>query len=200
MTIQLVFNEVSLFTFSKGTHGFDITVPENYLKRQYRKKNNQHFFSRHVLLSIHFVCLHEPWPWSATEIICLRRKFWTICQKYFLKLPLPLWQQLKTDRGTDLWNQQLPVCGSWLLFQQRLGLFPEDKIHKILFQRLGLGKRHGKSINIDSVNNESWFRIQINCESVFFSGKTQAEEAVLGLGLWINVCEVFVSVFIIKNL
>ena len=32
LAIQLVFNEVSLFTFSKGTHGFDITVPKNYLK------------------------------------------------------------------------------------------------------------------------------------------------------------------------
>ena len=32
LTIQPVFNEVSLFTFSEGTHGFDITVPKNYLK------------------------------------------------------------------------------------------------------------------------------------------------------------------------
>ena len=32
LTIQLVFNEVSLFTFSKETHGFDVTVPKNYLK------------------------------------------------------------------------------------------------------------------------------------------------------------------------
>ena len=32
LTIQLVFNEVSLFTFSKGTHGFDVTVPKNCLK------------------------------------------------------------------------------------------------------------------------------------------------------------------------
>ena len=32
LTIQLVFNEVSLFTFSKGTHGFDVTVTKNYLK------------------------------------------------------------------------------------------------------------------------------------------------------------------------
>ena len=31
LTIQLAFNEVSLFTFSKGTHGFDVTVPKNYL-------------------------------------------------------------------------------------------------------------------------------------------------------------------------
>ena len=31
-TIQLVFNEVLLFIFSKGTHGFDVTVPKNYLK------------------------------------------------------------------------------------------------------------------------------------------------------------------------
>ena len=31
LTIQPVFNEVSLFTFSEGTHGFDITVPKNYL-------------------------------------------------------------------------------------------------------------------------------------------------------------------------
>ena len=31
LTIQLVFNEVSLFTFSKGTHSFDVTVPKNYL-------------------------------------------------------------------------------------------------------------------------------------------------------------------------
>ena len=33
LTIQLVFSEASLFTFSKGTHGFDITVPKNYLNR-----------------------------------------------------------------------------------------------------------------------------------------------------------------------
>ena len=32
LTIQLLFNEVSLFTFSKRTHGFDVTVPKNYLK------------------------------------------------------------------------------------------------------------------------------------------------------------------------
>ena len=32
LTIQPVFNEVSLFTFSEGTHGFDVTVPKNYLK------------------------------------------------------------------------------------------------------------------------------------------------------------------------
>ena len=31
LTIQLVFNEVSLFTFYKGTHGFDVRVPKNYL-------------------------------------------------------------------------------------------------------------------------------------------------------------------------
>ena len=34
LTIQLVFNKVSLFTFSKGTHGVDITVPKNYLNEQ----------------------------------------------------------------------------------------------------------------------------------------------------------------------
>ena len=27
-----MFNEVSLFTLSKGTHGFDVTVPKSYLK------------------------------------------------------------------------------------------------------------------------------------------------------------------------
>ena len=32
LTIQLVFNEVSLFIFSNCTHGFDVTVPKNYLK------------------------------------------------------------------------------------------------------------------------------------------------------------------------
>ena len=32
LTIQLVINEVSQFTFSKETHGFDVTVPKNYLK------------------------------------------------------------------------------------------------------------------------------------------------------------------------
>ena len=31
LTIQPVCNEVSLFTFSEGTHGFDVTVPKNYL-------------------------------------------------------------------------------------------------------------------------------------------------------------------------
>ena len=31
LTIQLVFNGVSLFTFSKGTHGCDVTVPKSYL-------------------------------------------------------------------------------------------------------------------------------------------------------------------------
>ena len=31
LTIQPVFSEVSLFTFSKGTHGFDVTVLKNYL-------------------------------------------------------------------------------------------------------------------------------------------------------------------------
>ena len=31
LTIQLVFNEVSLFTFSKGTHGFYVMVLKNYL-------------------------------------------------------------------------------------------------------------------------------------------------------------------------
>ena len=33
LIIQLVFNEISLFTFSKWTHGFDVTVPKNYLKK-----------------------------------------------------------------------------------------------------------------------------------------------------------------------
>ena len=32
LTIQPVFNEVSLFTFSEGTHDFDVTVPKNDLK------------------------------------------------------------------------------------------------------------------------------------------------------------------------
>ena len=32
LTIQLVFNEVSMFTFSGGTHGVDIRVLKNYLK------------------------------------------------------------------------------------------------------------------------------------------------------------------------
>ena len=36
LTIQPVFNEVSLFTFSKGTHGFDITVPKNYLNQTFQ--------------------------------------------------------------------------------------------------------------------------------------------------------------------
>ena len=31
LTIQPVFNEVSLFTFSEGTHGFDVTVPRTTL-------------------------------------------------------------------------------------------------------------------------------------------------------------------------
>ena len=31
LTIQPVFNEISLFTFYKGTHGFDVMVPKNYL-------------------------------------------------------------------------------------------------------------------------------------------------------------------------
>ena len=39
LTIQPVFNEVSLFTFSKGTHGFDITVPKNYLKNYLNGKS-----------------------------------------------------------------------------------------------------------------------------------------------------------------
>ena len=30
-TIELVFNDVSLFTFSEGTHGFDVKVLKNYL-------------------------------------------------------------------------------------------------------------------------------------------------------------------------
>ena len=34
LTIQLVSNEVSLFTFCTGTHGFDVTVPKNYLEQQ----------------------------------------------------------------------------------------------------------------------------------------------------------------------
>ena len=34
-TFQLVFNEVSLFTFSKGKQGFDVTVPKNYLKKNF---------------------------------------------------------------------------------------------------------------------------------------------------------------------
>ena len=34
LTIQLVFNEVWLFTFSEGTHGFDVTVPKNYLNKR----------------------------------------------------------------------------------------------------------------------------------------------------------------------
>ena len=32
LTIQLVFSEVSLFTFFKGRRHFDVTVPKNYLK------------------------------------------------------------------------------------------------------------------------------------------------------------------------
>ena len=36
LTIQPVFNEVSLFTFSEGTHGFDVTVPKNYLNCIFR--------------------------------------------------------------------------------------------------------------------------------------------------------------------
>ena len=38
LTIQSVFNEVSLFTFSEGTHGFDVTVPKKYLKRYSRAR------------------------------------------------------------------------------------------------------------------------------------------------------------------
>ena len=33
LTIQLVFNKVSLFTFSKGTHGLDVMVPKNNLNK-----------------------------------------------------------------------------------------------------------------------------------------------------------------------
>ena len=31
LTIQLMFNDVSMFTFSEGTHDFDVKVPKNYL-------------------------------------------------------------------------------------------------------------------------------------------------------------------------
>ena len=43
LTIQLVFNEVSLFTFSEGTHGFDITVPKNYLKSEFASRGLKNF-------------------------------------------------------------------------------------------------------------------------------------------------------------
>ena len=32
LTMYVVFNEESLFTFSKGRRDFDMTVPKNYLK------------------------------------------------------------------------------------------------------------------------------------------------------------------------
>ena len=41
LTIQLVFNEVSLFTFSEGTHGFDVTVPKNYLNFSAQKDRKE---------------------------------------------------------------------------------------------------------------------------------------------------------------
>ena len=51
LTIQLVFNEVSLFTFSKETHGFDVTVPKNYLKTLYFEPVSK--FSKQSLLYKH---------------------------------------------------------------------------------------------------------------------------------------------------
>lgn len=61
LTIQLVFNEVSQFTFSKETHGFDITVPKNYLKIdifQIKISNEINFFLIIVFILIHFKSAH----------------------------------------------------------------------------------------------------------------------------------------------
>ena len=69
LTIQLVFNEVSLFTFSKGTHGFDVTVPKNYLK----DKNVMFLlvfngFSFQQSCTLHFVVfmarIDHKWMWN----------------------------------------------------------------------------------------------------------------------------------------
>ena len=43
LTIQLMFNEVSLFTFSQGTHGFDVTVPKNWLKMKFYCSKSERF-------------------------------------------------------------------------------------------------------------------------------------------------------------
>ena len=57
LTIQPVFNEVSLFTFSEGTPGFDVTVPKNYLKhynvrsfRPLRERSRPAFFLIYAIL------------------------------------------------------------------------------------------------------------------------------------------------------
>ena len=44
--MQLLFNEVSMFTFSKGTHGFDVRVPKNYLNCCFSLTYTTHYLSR----------------------------------------------------------------------------------------------------------------------------------------------------------
>ena len=61
LTIQLVFNEVSLFTFSKGTHGFDVTVPKNYLNID--TSTNCHEIERNFIRTNIF-----QWKWKM--LIC----------------------------------------------------------------------------------------------------------------------------------
>ena len=60
LTIQPVFNEVSLFTFSKGTHGFDVTVPKNYLKGPFT-------LADYNLEWISFT--HSQWQWTNSFLL-----------------------------------------------------------------------------------------------------------------------------------
>ena len=47
LTIQPVLSEVSLFTFSRETNGFDVTVPKNYLKNGIDKHGESEVLRSH---------------------------------------------------------------------------------------------------------------------------------------------------------
>ena len=118
LTIQLVFNEVSLFTFSKGTHGFYVTVPKNYLhfyfccfSFRFKMVTNLVFITE--LLSSQSSPVLGP---SLTSLPLITASLWN-CSKQIVSHGLmgdvlpPISSTLSPSSGDAIWNRRSVSAG-----------------------------------------------------------------------------------------
>ena len=124
LTIQLMFNEVSLFTFSQGIHGFDVTVPKNYLN----------YVTSHWNIGQFWMCFPVPIDCRKMERYLPRITFsysghwfvgWTeVCLVGFYTMAMTLWAWQKWHLASSatwilknmFWTESILFCMSCSMF------------------------------------------------------------------------------------
>ena len=112
LTIQQVFNEVSLFTFSEGTHGFDVTVPKSYLKRSSeasRWQTSVCYENEATYEIIQDIWLRELTGLSITVVNLFLAIFW---KKLIISNNLFVWQYFKICYRTTVGKKWQKYLGS----------------------------------------------------------------------------------------